>query len=197
MISYSAASDSRTRSSSCSAPVAMACTGVVAIRSRPQEGQNFDLPVISLPQREQNMRASYRCAFGVKRNRGRIASGVCRAAADGRSTRHRPARPHAVRQLRGKRPAMARSPPPAANRVGTLAAALRPVPLDIILESPWSRITRLPSASRSSGRLSAALPGRSRPSTMASWYTPGASTSAPPWGSSPCTVRAWPSTSGC
>jgi hypothetical protein len=32
---------------------------VVAIRSRPQEGQNFDFPVISLPQREQNIRASY------------------------------------------------------------------------------------------------------------------------------------------
>jgi hypothetical protein len=29
------------------------------MRSRPQEGQNFDFPVISLPQREQNMRASY------------------------------------------------------------------------------------------------------------------------------------------
>ncbi|HEX2251230.1 MAG TPA: hypothetical protein VHH32_12860 [Gemmatimonadales bacterium] len=29
------------------------------MRSRPQEGQNFDLPVISLPQREQNIRASY------------------------------------------------------------------------------------------------------------------------------------------
>jgi len=39
--------------------VAMAWTGVVAIRSRPQEGQNFDFPVISLPQREQNMGASY------------------------------------------------------------------------------------------------------------------------------------------
>ena len=64
MISYSAASDSRTRSSSCSTPVAMACTGVVAIRSRPQEGQNFDFPVISLPQREQNMGASYVSARG-------------------------------------------------------------------------------------------------------------------------------------
>src|SRR3954465_12576833 len=64
MISYSAASDSRTRSSSCSTPVAMAWTGVVAIRSRPQEGQNFDFPVISLPQREQNMRASYVGARG-------------------------------------------------------------------------------------------------------------------------------------
>ena len=32
------------------------------MRSRPQEGQNFDLPVISLPQREQNMRGSYRPA---------------------------------------------------------------------------------------------------------------------------------------
>src|SRR5918992_4479937 len=32
------------------------------MRSRPQEGQNFDLPVISLPQREQNMRASYAAA---------------------------------------------------------------------------------------------------------------------------------------
>ena len=40
----------------------MAWTGVVAIRSRPQEGQNFDFPVISLPQREQNMRGSYRRA---------------------------------------------------------------------------------------------------------------------------------------
>ena len=32
------------------------------MRSRPQEGQNFDFPVISLPQREQNMRASYAAA---------------------------------------------------------------------------------------------------------------------------------------
>src|SRR3954452_9683546 len=55
MMSYSAASDSRTRSSSCRTPVAMACTGVVAIKSKPQEGQNFDFPVISLPQREQNI----------------------------------------------------------------------------------------------------------------------------------------------
>jgi hypothetical protein len=39
--------------------VAMACTGVVAMRSRPQDGQNFDLPVISLPHLEQNIRASY------------------------------------------------------------------------------------------------------------------------------------------
>src|SRR5689334_5841019 len=59
MISYSAARASRTRSVSWSAPVAMAWTGVVAMRSRPQDGQNLDLPVISLPQREQNMRASY------------------------------------------------------------------------------------------------------------------------------------------
>src|SRR5688572_1548717 len=68
MISYSAASASRTRSVSCSAPVAIAWTGVVAIRSRPQEGQNLDLPVISLPQREQNIWGSYRearrCARG-------------------------------------------------------------------------------------------------------------------------------------
>src|SRR5918992_236501 len=64
MISYSAARASRTRSVSSMAPVAMACTGVVAMRSRPQEGQNFDLPVISLPQREQNMRGSYRPAGG-------------------------------------------------------------------------------------------------------------------------------------
>jgi hypothetical protein len=28
---------------------------VVAMRSKPQEGQNFDFPVISLPQREQNI----------------------------------------------------------------------------------------------------------------------------------------------
>src|SRR4029450_12056737 len=67
MISYSAASDSRTRSSSCSTPVAMACTGVVAIRSRPQEGQNFDFPVISLPQREQNMGSSYVSTRGSSR----------------------------------------------------------------------------------------------------------------------------------
>src|SRR3954453_17240183 len=59
MISYSAASASRTRSVSCSAPVAIAWTGVVAFRSRPQEGQNLDFPVISLPQRGQNIRASY------------------------------------------------------------------------------------------------------------------------------------------
>src|SRR3954470_18372566 len=59
MISYSEVRASRTRSSSWSTPVAIACTGVVAMRSRPQEGQNFDFPVISLPQREQNMRASY------------------------------------------------------------------------------------------------------------------------------------------
>src|SRR5688500_12452364 len=68
MISYSAARASRTRSVSCSAPVAIAWTGVVAIRSRPQEGQNLDLPVISLPQREQNIWGSYRearrCARG-------------------------------------------------------------------------------------------------------------------------------------
>jgi hypothetical protein len=37
---------------------------VVAMRSRPQEGQNFDFPVISLPQREQNMRASYAAVSG-------------------------------------------------------------------------------------------------------------------------------------
>src|SRR3954451_15944964 len=55
MMSYSAARDSRTRSSSCTTPVAMACTGVVAMRSKTQEGQNFDFPVISLPQREQNI----------------------------------------------------------------------------------------------------------------------------------------------
>src|SRR5918994_4355309 len=64
MISYSAARASRTRSVSSRPPVAIAWIGVVAIRSRPQEGQNLDLPVISLPQREQNMRGSYRPAGG-------------------------------------------------------------------------------------------------------------------------------------
>jgi hypothetical protein len=34
-------------------------TGVVAVRSRPQEGQNLEVSLISLPQREQNMGASY------------------------------------------------------------------------------------------------------------------------------------------
>jgi hypothetical protein len=35
--------------------VVIADTGVVARRSRPQDGQNFDFSVTSLPQREQNM----------------------------------------------------------------------------------------------------------------------------------------------
>src|SRR5918998_3696902 len=88
MISYSAASDSRTRSSSWRTPVAMAWTGVVAIKSRPQEGQNFDFPVISLPQREQNIRASY-VGTGLSSSRlaWRIARGVAisRAAGQGGS----------------------------------------------------------------------------------------------------------------
>src|SRR5512146_1007723 len=54
-ISYSEASASRTMSKSVICPEAIAATGVVARRSRPQDGQNRDLPVTSLPQREQNI----------------------------------------------------------------------------------------------------------------------------------------------
>src|SRR5215210_2570607 len=94
MISYSAARASRTRSVSWSAPVAMACTGVVAMRSRPQEGQNLDFPVISLPHREQNMRASYPPHGG---SQAEIAWRIARAVADGTSVGASPLQryPHA------------------------------------------------------------------------------------------------------
>src|SRR6266498_5178240 len=57
--SYSVLSASRTWPSSATAPVASDRTGVVAVRSRPHEGQNLEVSLISLPQREQNMGASY------------------------------------------------------------------------------------------------------------------------------------------
>src|SRR5580765_3146391 len=88
MISYSEASASRTRSSSWSTPVAIAWTGVVAMRSRPQEGQNFDFPVISLPHREQNMRASYAAArLSQAETRGVSREGVAISGAAGQRGR--------------------------------------------------------------------------------------------------------------
>src|SRR5688572_17404235 len=120
MISYSAASASRTRSVSCSAPVAIAWTGVVAIRSRPQEGQNLDLPVISLPQREQNMGGSYReatrCARGAGGRSGGRAVGQSRGISKRRkrlppSTARPPGRPtawHAPCSISHRSPALIR-----------------------------------------------------------------------------------------
>src|ERR1044071_6097506 len=57
--SYSLLRASRTSSRSATAPDAIDRTGVVAVRSRPHEGQNLEESLISLPQREQNMGASY------------------------------------------------------------------------------------------------------------------------------------------
>src|SRR6185437_11827205 len=57
--SYSSVRASWTTSSSAAGPDANDRTGVVAVRSRPHEGQNLEVSLISLPQREQNMGASY------------------------------------------------------------------------------------------------------------------------------------------
>jgi hypothetical protein len=51
------------------------------MRSRPQEGQNFDFPVISLPQREQNIRASY---VGIGWSSSQFAWRIARGVAKGR-----------------------------------------------------------------------------------------------------------------